>query len=130
MSRKMDVYSRLYRIIYITFYKSWKSDIPEWNAAILFPIMTVLNLAVLLAISGLAKYINTYFDFKFFLLALYGGLVLINYLFFIYNKRYKIYQESFDSLDKIQQKHIYLKGIFISIFGYSFPVILIIILLS
>lgn len=103
---------------------------PHWNAGILFPLMTILNLIVILTFFGLTKYLNSIFDFRILGLVAYGSLILLNYLLFIKNKRYKEFAEAFDRLDKPSQRKKYLTGIFISVFGYVLPIVALILMLK
>ena len=126
----LDIYSRVYRSIFITFNNSWRSDSPQWNAAILYPIMTVLNLIVLIVLLGVAKYITAVIDLRILILVLYGSLIIVNYFLFIRNKRYKEFADEFNQLDKSKQRERYLVGIAVSILGYMIPIVLIVLMLK
>jgi|GEM_PF-3185825 len=126
----MNFYSRVYRSIFITFNKSWRSDSPHWNAAILYPIMTVLNLIVIVSLFRLTKYITSLVDLRILILILYGSLIILNYLLFIRNKRYKEFEEEFNQLIKTEQRKRYITGIAVSILGYVVPIVLIILMIK
>ena len=122
------IYNTIYEYIFITFYKSWKTDIPEWNAALLYPIMAILNLIVLLSLLRLTKYLNDIFDLRIFALVLYASLILLNYFAFIKNNKFKEFRKNFVELEKGEQKRKYRIGIAISILGYVIPIIVIILM--
>lgn len=126
----MNFYSRVYRSIFITFNKSWRSDSPQWNAAIVYPMMTVLNLIVLISLCRLTKYITSVVDLRSLILILYGSLIILNYFLFIRNKRYRKFEEEFNQLTKPEQRKRYITGIAISVLGYVVPIVLIIIMLK
>lgn len=126
----MNFYSRVYRSIFITFNRSWRSDSPQWNAAILYPIMTVLNLIVLVSLFRITNYITSVVDLRILILILYGSLIILNYLLFIRNKRYKEFEEEFNQLNKTEQKKRYITGIAVSILGYVVPIVLIILMIK
>jgi hypothetical protein len=124
----MRIYNYLYECIFISFYNTWKNDIPQWNAAILFPLMIVLNLVIVLTLSGVLKYPNETFDIGIAGLVFYGLLILLNYLLFIRNKKYKEIASEFNSKKAPQRRRQYLIGIAISILGYTLPIIIIVLL--
>jgi hypothetical protein len=124
----IQFYSNLYKKIFIAFYKSWKSDIPEWNAAILFPLMIILNLIFLSVLLGLPKYVSKLADLRIVILCLYVGLIVLNYFCFIRTKKYKDFEKKFNQLDKLSQRREYRIGILISLMGYCIPIIAIILI--
>jgi len=126
----MNFYSRIYRNIFIAFNRSWRGDIPQWNAAILYPIIVVLNLIVLISLFRLTKHITRVVDLRILILVIYGSLIILNYLLFIRNKRYKEFEEEFNKLDKLEQRKRYITGIAISILGYIIPIVLIILMIK
>jgi len=126
----MNFYSRVYRSIFITFYKSWRSDSPQWSAAILYPIMAVLNLIVIFCLLRLKKDMLNAIDLRIVILILYGSLIILNYLLFIRNKKYNEFEEEFNQLSKSEQRNRYIRGIAISILGYVVPMVLIILLVK
>jgi hypothetical protein len=126
----LDIYSRVYRSIFITFNKSWRSDSPHWNAAILYPVMMVLNLIVLIMLLRITKSITNVIDLRILILFLYGSLIVVNYILFIRNKRYRKFEEEFNQLDKSEQRKRFIVGIALSVLGYVIPITLIILMLK
>ena len=122
----MKVYNFFYKSIFIAFYNTWKGDIPHWNAAILYPLMIVLNLGLLLTMTGLTKSLSNIVDIKIFALVLYGILVLLNYFLFIENKKYKEIANNFLSMNKNEKRKSYIIGITMSILGYVIPIAMIV----
>ncbi len=126
----MKVYSYLYKSIFIAFYNTWRSDIPHWNAAILYPLMIILNVGVLLSMLGALQYLNNIIDIRIAGLTSYGILIIINYFLYINNKHYKEIANEFDSQDSLLRKKQYRAGIMTSILGYTIPIITIVLLLK
>jgi hypothetical protein len=103
---------------------------PQWNAAILFPLMVVLSLITIMASLGVTNYLNSVFDLRIVGLVIYASLIFINYILFIRNKKYKGFEEAFDQLDKARQKSKYITGILITVLGYALPIVLIILMVA
>jgi len=116
--------------MFIAFYNTWSSDIPHWNAAILYSLMIVLNVDVLLAIIGLLKPLNELIDMRYTSLFFLGALIVINYILFIKNRKFEKIANDFNSKDKNQRRKQYITGILISILGYILPIVAIVILVK
>jgi hypothetical protein len=69
-------------------------------------------------------------DLRILILILYGSLIILNYLLFIRNKRYKEFEEEFNQLIKTEQRKRYITGIAVSILGYVVPIVLIILMIK
>jgi hypothetical protein len=124
----MNLYSRIYRSIFITFNRTWRSDGPQWNAAIVFPIMTVLNLILLLSLFRITAYLHKVIDLRIVIVVLYFALIVLNYFLFIKNKKFKQFEEEFNQLSESDQRKTYLRGIALSILGYVTPIVLMILM--
>jgi hypothetical protein len=103
---------------------------PHWNAAMLLPLMIILNLIVIVAPFKITSSISSFVDLRIAGLVIQGSLIELNYFLFIRTKKYKEFEEAFDSLDKQGQRKNYFVGIFISIFGYVFPIVTLILMLK
>ncbi len=101
---------------------------PHWNAAMLFSLMIVLYLIVIVAPLELTSHLNSVVDLRIGVLILYGALIILNYILFIRNGRYKEVAEAFNQLDKSSQRKKYVNGILISVSGYLLPILLIILM--
>jgi len=126
----IGLYNQFFKIVYITFFKKWEGDNPEWKAAILLPMIICFNVIVISILLGIVKYITGVIDFRLFILILYVSSFIANYFFFIRNKKYVEYGKEFKLMSEVGQKRIFRIGVAISIMGYVIPILLIALMLS